>query len=104
MGTNEQITTIIAVVTAMVTTFGGLVTLTWWLSRQFSQNRQVVYKAVGQLQSVLMARMDKHDDKDDSRFEEVNRRVWGIEVRNAARDGTASPEFERKYESPQHRR
>lgn len=39
----------------------------------------------------LTEKLEYHEKHDDIRFENLSNRIWGIELRNAARDGTLPP-------------
>jgi hypothetical protein len=54
--------------------------LTWFVSRQFSQNRHMFYRIIS-----------LHNKEDDDRFEELSNEIWRIHVRNAKRDGDDTP-------------
>lgn len=74
--------------------FGGLALtilssvagLAWWLSTQFSSNRSVFYKGLEKLETKVMEQMDKHEEKDESRYTSLGEQIKQIQLRNAAQD------------------
>lgn len=92
----------IAVGTLVVST-GSLV---WFVSAQFSSNRNLMWKAITEASDKIIGKLEYHERHDDDRFQEiskdiaaryhaVNNRIWNIELRNAAKDGVLPTEYKR---------
>jgi hypothetical protein len=77
--------TIVAVVCATAT-------LAWWLSRQFQFNRETFYRALAEFSNRVEAKISDHEKEDNSRFREIERRLWYIQVRNARIDNEPEPD------------
>lgn len=79
-------------------------TVVWFVSAQFSNNRQLMYDAIKDVKDSLLKKIEYHEKHDDERFAEyaksahegikqVSDRVWNVELRNAAKDGTLPTEY-----------
>lgn len=69
------------------TTGTAVATLAWWLSVQFSTQRELFFGKIQEIQTVILAKLDYHEQHDDRRFSEVRGDVLDIRLRNAAIDG-----------------
>ena len=81
-------TTITSTVGAVI--FGAVgwsVWAAWWLSKQFSQTRSLIWTKGEELQKHLEAKLEYHELHDDQRFLAVSNDLWALRVRNAERDG-----------------
>jgi len=70
---------LIAVMASVAT---GTAFLTWFVSKQFSSARHLVYRIVS-----------KHNREDDDRFAAIQNDIFRILLRNARKDGDQPPEF-----------
>ena len=59
----------------------------WWLGKQFSSVRKLVYEKIEQVQKLFTDKLEYHERHDEIRFNTVTNDLWDIRVRNAARDG-----------------
>lgn len=59
----------------------------WWLSKQFSATRTLIYDKIDTLEANIVAKLEYHERNDDDRFKEIRNDITDIRVRNAARDG-----------------
>lgn len=86
--------------------FGGFIvgcfSLAWFIFSQFSNNRKLLYEAIKEVTSTILAKLEYHERHDDERFialAEVDRqtsdRIWNIELRNAAKDGVLPHEYKK---------
>jgi hypothetical protein len=87
MFNSEFIQAWLATSSIIVTIIVSVWTLSWWLSSQFKDVRNLVYDKVEQVQRIFLERLEHHERHDDKRFNEVVEDIWNIRVRNAARDG-----------------
>lgn len=76
-----------ALLGVIATTIATALYLSWWLSKQFSIVRQLVYTSTEKLQQVFLNKLEYHERHDDQRFQEVHNDLWTIRIRNAAKDG-----------------
>jgi len=60
---------------------------TWWLSNKFLEIRELIYTQTENLKSVLIKKMEYHEQHDDARFVAMSNDIWAIKLRNAAKDG-----------------
>lgn len=100
MNTQDWLT-IVSMLSALLT---GLATsvayLVWWLSKQFSAIRNLVYERIDKVEDTLLTKLEYHERHDDERFSQISNDLWAIRVRNAARDGEIMDE--RKKERPRY--
>lgn len=99
---NWQLT--LSVVIAVATLVASTATLVWFVSVQFSSNRSLMWKAITEASKEIITKLEYHERHDDERFSEMakdiairhqstNNRIWNIELRNAAKDGTLPTEY-----------
>lgn len=87
MNFSEYLTLIGLLTGALVSLVTWSVWASWWLSKQFAQTRQLVWDRGNILQAGIEAKLEYHEQHDDSRFAALHNDLWDIRVRNAARDG-----------------
>lgn len=75
------------VVTITGAILGFVWSMAWWLSRQFSNMRNLVYDKIEKLQVAILDKLEYHERHDDQRFQAIQNDLWAIRIRNAARDG-----------------
>lgn len=79
----------------MLTAIGALIvataTLVWFIADQFKKSRAEFWKGITALHNTMTTSLDDHEKRDDQRFDRLTTQVWGLEVRNARRDGELSP-------------
>lgn len=69
--------------TCFIATMGGIWTLSGWMSRQFREVKNLVYKKADE----LVVKLEYHEEHDDRRFGELKDDLWLLRVRQAAKDG-----------------
>lgn len=74
----------------MATVVGTVFWLSWWLSNQFKDVRNLVYNKTEQLQNFFLSKMEYHEKHDDARFQSLSNDLWIIKLRNAAKDGVVN--------------
>lgn len=67
----------------------SLMSLVWWLSKQFASTRHLVYDKIDYAMKTILEKLEYHERYDDQRFTSISNDLWDIRVRNAARDGLA---------------
>ena len=65
----------------------GIWGIAWWLSKQFTAMRGLIFSQIEKMQELILAKLEYHEKHDDSRFQSVTNEIWAIKVRNAAIDG-----------------
>jgi hypothetical protein len=92
---------LLAVASSIIfTLLGGLTSLTWWLSNQFSMIRNLIYSKIEETKSMVLEKLEYHERHDDQRFAEVRNDIWDIRVRNAMVDGKLTPPPTKPTEKP----
>lgn len=86
LATDEFIPTLSIILTVVVATG----TMSYWLSNQFKDVRNLVYQKTEQLQNYFLAKVEAHEQHDDKRFDALNDDVWMIRLRLAANDMNGS--------------
>lgn len=73
--------------------FGTAVTLLgfgWmaqsYLNRKFNETHDALNQQLGSLEKNIIQKLEYHERHDDERFSAIDKAVWEIRVRNAARD------------------
>lgn len=88
----HDLTVLIGIVTTMISTaVGTIVTLTWWLAKQFTTLRTLILDKTGETAKLITDKLEYHEHHDDERFSNVYNDLWAIKLRNAAKDGQAHP-------------
>jgi len=77
----------VTVVGLLISIFGAVWSLAWWLSGHFTNIRKDFY-ALGK---EILDKLEYHERHDDTRFSQIRDDIWDIRVRNAAFDGTIKP-------------
>lgn len=76
---------------SLVTTMSGgisvAVGLAWWISRQFSNTKNLIHEKSNDTQKVLLEKIEYHERHDDQRFAAITNDLWTIKLQNAARYG-----------------
>ena len=65
---------------------GTLVTMTWWLSRQFSSQTERFFNKMDSLFEKISIKLDYHEKHDDQRFSEIKDDLWEVRVRLAGHE------------------
>lgn len=73
-----------------------MITLTWWLSRQFDNVKNRVDKKVEEVKIYFSEKLDYHEKHDDARFSDLKNDVWMIRLRNAAKEGVLEMNEEKR--------
>lgn len=75
---------LIVFISGLIGSMIGIVgSLTWWLSKQFRDVRELIYKNGKN----ILDKLEYHEKHDDQRFDEIKKDVWLLRLRNAAIDG-----------------
>lgn len=74
-----------------ITILGAEWSLGAWLSRQFSDLRNLVFTETKKLRDEIVQKIEYHERHDDSRFAQIRDDIWEIRISNAARDGLIKP-------------
>lgn len=87
------ITILVAIVSGACALLGSAVTIGWSMSGQFEKNRKAFYTGLAETEKKIISKLEYHERHDDDRFQEVSDRIWGIELRNASKDGVLPREY-----------
>ena len=68
---------------------GATVTIMLYLEKKFGDNRKLVYRLERHFSHV----MSLHNREDDDLFEQIHTEIWRLHLRNAQKDGAATPKF-----------
>jgi len=101
--TSEAVVTLAIGILGLISSTAILV---WFVSSQFSGNRNLMWKALTELGDKIIKKLEYHERHDDERFSqmaetvntrtrELSDRIWTIEIRNAAKDGTLPTEYKK---------
>ena len=71
-------------------------TMSYWLSSQFRDVRDMVFRKTEQLQNYFTQKVEAHEKHDDQRFDALNDDVWMIRLRLAANDMDTNGSFKKK--------
>lgn len=75
----------------VITCLGIILGAVWghslWLSKQFNSLRELIYSKVGDLEDVLLSKLEYHERHDDKRFSDMHNELWEMKLRNAATQG-----------------
>lgn len=58
----------------------------WWFSKKFEEVHDNIDTKVQNLEKNIISKLEYHERHDDTRFASIDKAVWEIKVRNAARD------------------
>lgn len=71
--------------------FGFLIGAGWlsrgYLNNKFDEVHDNIDQKVNSLEKNIIQKLEYHERHDDERFGAIDRAVWDIRIRNAARDG-----------------
>ena len=70
-----------------------LLTVTMWINRQFNSLKDLVYSKHEELKTFIMEKLEYHEHHDDVRFDNVQKDLIAIKLRNAAIDGKTRKEI-----------
>jgi len=85
MSFSDMLTLVAILSAAFFGSVGGVWGLAWWMQKQFSSAKVLVY----QKSEEIIKKLEYHEEHDDKRFQEIRDDIWLMRVRNAARDGIA---------------
>lgn len=74
------------IVGGLFTAVGWSMWASWWLSKQFSQTRNLIWSRGEEVKKGIEEKLEYHEKHDDQRFSEIRNDLWAIRIRNAARD------------------
>lgn len=97
---------IILLITGLLALIGSLIAATAttvvFVNNGFTKNRKLLYEAIDKVTTTILAKLEYHERHDDERFlanerrhQETSDRIWNIELRNAAKDGTLPHEYKK---------
>ena len=89
--TVQELQLVITMLTAIGALIVAVAVLVWFIADQFKKNRAEFWRAISELHNTIAAQIDRHEQKDDVRFDRLTNQIWSIEVRNAHRDGEVVP-------------
>lgn len=87
---------LVSLITSVSTAVATVITLTWWLSRQFDNVKNRVDKKVEEVKIYFSEKLDYHEKHDDARFSDLKNDVWMIRLRNAAKEGVLEMNEEKR--------
>lgn len=73
------------IATLMFTVVSTVWTLAWWLSRQFSNVKAIVFSKLEKMEETIKNQLEYHEKHDDDRFAEIRNDIWSIRLENATR-------------------
>lgn len=56
-------------------------------NKQFNNMKTLIYNQTDEIKKSISEKLEYHEQHDDSRFSDLDRSIWLLRVRNAARDG-----------------
>jgi len=81
--------------------FGGFVAylmgVTVWVNKQFSNTNSLLYRKHEELKQFINDKLEYHERHDDKRFDNVQKDLLAIKLRNAAIDGKTRKEIKEEY-------
>lgn len=80
----ENLLTFLVPISTAVAT---VVTLTWWLSRQFDNMKSRFDKKLEEVKIYFSDKLEYHEKHDDIRFSDLKNDIWMIRLRAAAKEG-----------------
>jgi hypothetical protein len=96
----EVIAVIVAAASGIFTLIGTAALLAWFASKEFEKINQSFWSALNTATDKIVGKLEYHEQHDDARFEANEKRhqatsdrIWSIELRNAAKDGTLPREY-----------
>lgn len=67
--------------------------ITWFMAREFSKNRELMWKQLGATKKEILDKLEYHEQHDDARFIERDKRLWTLEIWKAGVTGGLPREF-----------
>lgn len=67
--------------------------ITWFISREFSRNRELMWKQIAASEKRITDKLEYHEKHDDDRFIERDKRLWALEIWKAGITGGLPHEF-----------
>ena len=61
--------------------------MTWWLSVQLNNLKSLIFAQTTEVKESILNKLEYHEKHDDERFSNLDKRIWEMQVRNAAIDG-----------------
>ena len=93
MSSEAIVALIVGITTGVVALLGSTGTVVWAVSRQFSDNRKVMYEGLEKLGTKIMDKLDYHEKHDDERFADVAKsfqnvsdQIWDLKVTSATKN------------------
>lgn len=77
---------IITIAGIVLSIFGAVWSLAWWLSGKFSEIQENVYVRIQQVETTILNKLEYHERHDDTRFSSVRNDIWELRLHNAAQD------------------
>lgn len=66
-------------------------TIVWGFSAYLARMLNGLYDKMDKTQDAIIAKLEYHEQHDDTRFANIDKELWAIKVRNASKDGYIPP-------------
>lgn len=76
------------IVSISASTLGTAVWFSWWLAKQFTDIKNLVYKIADEVKEAVTTKLEYHEQHDDKRFSDLNNNLWELRLRTAAQEIT----------------
>lgn len=80
----ESILPLIPLFSTLAATIGTTWFLALWVSKQFTNVRNLIYVENSKLRTDLGGKLEYHERHDDGRFAEIRNSIWEVRLRMAA--------------------
>lgn len=80
----ESLLQLLPLFATLGTILGSVWFLALWLSKQFTNVRNLVYTETAKLRTDLGGKLEYHERHDDGRFAEIRNSIWEVRLRMAA--------------------
>lgn len=77
--------------TSIFTAFGIVISMTWWLSKQFSNIRHLMYDKIDGMEGRIVQKLEYHERHDDTRFNAITNDLWELRLHDAMSMGSNPP-------------
>lgn len=62
----------------------------WWFNKKFNEVHDNIDEKIEKLEKNIISKLEYHERHDDERFSQVDKSIWEIRIRNAAKDRLAN--------------
>ena len=84
---------IIGLVFGVIGLIGSTATVVWFISKQFSDGRSLIYAQIAKLGENIIQKLEYHEKHDDERFQslidndnKISDRIWNLELKLALKN------------------